>query len=236
MNEPSPARRSSARWIIALVVVASVAALAAGFAALFLYASYKQPSGSMWPSYAVGARVTANRLDKKPVRGAVIVFEYPEHREQLFFKRVVGMPGDVIHVTKGAVFVNGWPVPRCEIGKTSYSDAVDGTKHDGDLDVEWLGEATYLVFHDAQALALDFQGPFTTKPGEYFVLGDNRENSHDSRMWWGGQGGGVPADHVVARVRGGETPRLPAGSEALSGALAACLAKRPASTNPPPPK
>lgn len=230
-------RPSSTRWIVP-AGVASVCVLGGGFAFAAMYTPYKQPSGSMWPTFELGAHVTANRLDKTPTRGQVVVFEFPERREQLFFKRVVGMPGDVVETKNDVLVVNGWEVPHCVVGKASYKDTFDestATRHDGELVVEFLGDATYLVFHDAQALAGARQGPFTVKPGEYFVMGDNRGNSHDSRMWWSGQGGGVPADHVVGRVRGGVKPNLPRGSESLGGALDACLAKRPAQTSPPAP-
>ncbi len=69
------------------------------------------------------------------------------------------------------------------------------------------------------------------------MLGDNRNNSHDSRMWNMGQGGGVPFGNTLGRLRGHEVPELPANAEgaaALAPAIADCLAKRPSQTTPPP--
>jgi len=161
-----------------------------------------------------------------------MVFHYPERPEQDFDKRVVGLSGDKIETRGPVLVVNGWEVPRCTVGKHEYDDMETlPPHHEGTLDVEWLGDETYLVFHEAGRGPSDF-GPFTLKNGEYFVLGDNRENSHDSRMWFGGAGGGVPEENTVGRVRTGKIA-LPRGAESLRSALDACLAKKPAKTTPP---
>ncbi|OJY15334.1 MAG: signal peptidase I [Myxococcales bacterium 68-20] len=228
-------RTRSLGALLALVGALAVLAVVAGVVLLLSHARYKQPSASMWPTFEMGSTFTASRLDRTPVRGSVIVFEYPERPEQLFDKRVVAMPGDTLEIRGDAVIVNGWEVPKCRVGTASYADAIDDTTRTGDLFVEWLADASYLVFYDRQALLSDRQGPYKAKEGEYWVLGDNRANSHDSRMWWDGQGGGVPAKNVVARARTPDVPTLPLGSESLQGALDACLAKKPSETRPPAP-
>ncbi|MCW5833740.1 MAG: signal peptidase I [Labilithrix sp.] len=228
-------KRSRVVVLLAAVGALGILLAAAGVVALLAYAPYKQPSGSMWPTFQRGTTFTASRFDRSPTRGAVIVFEYPERPEQLFDKRVVAMPGDRLEVRGRTVLVNGWEVPTCLVGAASYADPFDGEARAGDLLVEWLGAATYLVFYDAEAPAGERRGPYQAKADEYWVLGDNRDNSHDSRMWWAGQGGGVPAKNVVARARTRDVPELPPGNESLRPALDACLAKRPAQTEPPPP-
>lgn len=230
MTEPEPPRKPSSkvRWVVAGCIFAGVAVIAL-VVRMAIFVSYKQPSASMWPTFVTGDRVNVSRFDTTPVRGGVFVFKFPEHPEQLFFKRVVGMPGDAVEVKRGVVLVNGWSVPRCSVGKVSYEDP---SRHEGELVVEHLGDADYLVFHEDGSLFPDYQGPYRVKPGEYFMLGDNRYNSHDSRMWFGGVGGGVPRDHFVGRVRT-SAPALPRGYESLRPALDACLAKRPANTSPP---
>ena len=225
------------KWVKYAAVVGAIVGTCGGAAGALRYRLWKLPSSSMWPTLFVGERVFALRATGLPARGKIAFFKYPEHPEQSFAKRVVGMPGDVVETQGHDVLVNGWTIPRCVLGKTSYVDSPEiGSEvalHSGELDVEWLGDDTYLVFHEDHGLG-DRSGPFTVKQGEYFVLGDNRSNSHDSRTWNGGQGGGVPFANTQG-VLSVPLAKLPSHVDAqLAPALAACLAKRPASTTPPP--
>ena len=150
-----------------------------------LFVPFKVPSGSMWPGVAVGDHIVVNGMDTTPARGAVMVFKYPEQPRQQFVKRVVALSGDVVTVKNKVLFVNGWEVPHCVVGKASYDEAFEtNMKHKGELWVEYLDGTAYLVFHEDNGFGAEVQGPFTVKKGEYFVMGDNRENAHDSRMWF----------------------------------------------------
>lgn len=233
-----PARKSHlTRILVGVAVLGGVAVVTIIALRFTLLIPFKVPSGSMWPGVAVGEHIVVNGMDKENVRGAVMVFKFPEQPRQLFVKRVVALAGDVVTVKGRRLFLNGWEVPHCTVGKASYVDAVydSSMKHEGELEVEYLDGAAYLVFHENASLGVDEQGPFTVKSGEYFVMGDNRENAHDSRMWFGGQGGGVPFENTVGRVRtDGTRPSLPKGSEELRAALERCLATPPPSTPPPP--
>lgn len=223
-------------WIKRLLIGGGSLGTLMGVGLGLIFGVHKLPSGSMWPTLSVGERLFTTRVAKQPFRGVVLVFHHPEHREQLFAKRVVGLAGDVVKANGGELSINGWQVPRCLVGRASYRDqdpGGEGSKHEGTLFVEWLGIASYLVFEEKDSLAP--AGEWKVAPGEYFVLGDNRNNSHDSRMWFGGKGGGVPIGDTTGRVVGHESAEVPKGAEDLAPALAACLAKRPPVTDPPSP-
>ena len=253
-----PARygRTNTPLLIGLLAGGLVAAIVGTvMTRVFFVEAFKIPSGAMIPTLLVGDHIFVDKLvyrTRAPRRGEVMVFAFPEHPQQDFIKRVMLLPGDRLDVKDGHPWINGWEVPHCKVGAFSYDEAEGGGRHQGELDVEFLGEQAYLTFYDAAAGGFtDKQGPFVAKPGEYWVMGDNRNNSHDSRMWWGGKGGGVPTDLVRGRARviwlsipGGragqsvEGATLPAGSEGLQAALDACLTSgRPpaARTEPPPP-
>jgi signal peptidase I len=219
---------------------------------LFVLEAFKVPSGAMIPTIAVGDHLFVDKAvyrGRAPRRGEVFVFRYPEHPDQDFVKRAIAVAGDKLEVREGHPVLNGWEVPSCAVGPWAYRDEVEGAAHEGELFVEFLEASAYLVFFDKGAPTSAYQGPYTAAPGETWVMGDNRNNSHDSRMWFGGQGGGVPAALVKGRARlvwlspsaahgGVDLAGDPvAPSPELSAPLATCLARRPApgSTTPPPP-
>jgi signal peptidase I len=219
-------------------------------------------------SYGPAVPYTKSRVwtSMPPHRGDVMVFAFPEHPEQDFIKRVIALPGDKLEARHGHPIINGWEVPSCRVGTWSYSDYDSPiSRHEGDLYVEYLGDESYLTFYDTASGALDYQGPFNVKANEacgdrqadhacgVWVMGDNRNNSHDSRMWFGGQGGGVPFENIRGRAlfvwlsvsdsgmdwsREGAPvmgrPRLPPTAKGLESQLDTCLRTRPAVTNPPP--
>jgi signal peptidase I len=258
-------RKSEVREYVEAIVMAVAVAFALR---AFVIEAFKIPSGSMIPTLMVGDHIFVNKFSYGPAipytharvwtsmpprRGDVIVFAFPEHPEQDFIKRVVAIEGDKLEARGGHPVINGWEVPSCRVGTWAYSDYDSITRHEGDLYVEYLGNEAYLTFFDrASGMFPDTQGPYFAKKGEVWVMGDNRNNSHDSRMWFGGQGGGVPFENIRGRAlfvwlsvsdsgvdwsREGAPvmglPRLPPAASALDSQLDACLRSRPAVTSPP---
>jgi signal peptidase I len=261
-------RKSETREYLEAILMAVAVAFALR---AFVIEAFKIPSGSMIPTLMVGDHIFVNKFSYGPAipythsrvwtnmpphRGDVMVFAFPEHPEQDFIKRVVAIPGDKLEARSGHPFINGWEVPSCRIGAWSYADYDSSiSRHDGDLYMEYLGTESFLTFYDRASGAFpENQGPFQVKEGEAWVMGDNRNNSHDSRMWFGGQGGGVPFENIRGRAlfvwlsipdtgvdwsREGipvmGRPHLPPTASALRADFDRCLASRPAVTDPPPP-
>lgn len=236
----------------------------------FVIEAFKIPSGSMLPTLQIQDHIFVNKLaygpqipftsvrvwsSLPPKRGDVMVFISPDglpDNAQDYIKRVIALPGDTLLVKRGHPIINGWPVPSCKVGPYSYHEGSATVKH-GDLFVEFLGEVSYFTLFEDNKSDPE-QGPYHVKAGETWVLGDNRNNSSDSRAWYGGRGGGVPdanlkgralfvwwgdplGDRLLVNVMG--TPQLPtagATPEILDG-IKRCLAARPpvSETTPPSP-
>lgn len=135
----------------------------------------------------------------EPKRGDVVVFRYPENRDVFFIKRLVGLPGDKIEISGMNVKINGElldlkPVEKPELD-ISFSV---GYQPEAEYYIEKLGEKTHFVrFEGEAAAAVDLQAKtFEVAPDTYFVMGDNRYNSQDSRFW-----GNLPKDLLVGRAR-----------------------------------
>jgi signal peptidase I len=194
----------------------------------------------------IGSRVFSSL---PPKRGDIIVFEYPDpdpvHERQDFIKRVIALEGDTLSVDRGHPVINDWRVPSCRVGRYEFDEGSGPPLKSGDLFVEFLGDYSYLTLFEDVGFA-GKEGPYHVKPGETWVLGDNRNNSSDSRAWLGRRGGGVMFvwlsfgsdnitwDRIFTNVLG--KPRLPkeASPELVQG-IARCLEQRPVQTLPPPP-
>jgi signal peptidase I len=173
----------------------------------FIFEPFKIPSGSMMPTLLIGDFILVNKYDygirlpvlhtkiienKTPERGDIVVFRYPEDPSIPFIKRVVGLPGDKINYHEKTLYINGLPVKQLLNGR--YNAYGSGLMMDGaSLRVEDLVgiEHDILISPNRRSQELE-----TIVPEEhYFVLGDNRDNSKDSRYW-----GFVPDDNLVGRA------------------------------------
>ena len=237
----------------------------------FVVEAFKIPSGSMLPTLQLQDHIFVNKLaygptipfTKKrlwnalpPLRGDIVVFEYPDpdpNPRQDYIKRVIAIPGDTLLVEGGHPIINGWKVPSCLAGTYNFEEA-EGLPRRGELFVEFLGDYSYLTIYEEGRAEIE-QGPYHVAPGEIWVLGDNRNNSADSRVWNHNLGAGAPFENIKGRALfvwlslssdGWPTfdrmftnvlgrPRLPKGAPAeLEQAITRCLNQRPAVTSPPP--
>jgi signal peptidase I len=213
----------------------------------FMVEAFKIPSGAMMPALLVGDHIFVNKVSHRARRGHMFVFQFPEHPEQDFVKRAIAVGGDVLEMRNGHPWINGWAVPHCSVGRgTLPPSEPESPASTGELFVEYLEGEAYLTFLDEGYAPPETEGPWTVPHDEAFFLGDNRQNSHDSRKWFGGAGGGVPAAMVRGEpfliwlsvapngaLEGARTgqefslPVLPSTMASLKPALDACLAKRP---------
>jgi signal peptidase I len=141
--------------------------------------AYSIPSGSMVPTLRVGDyAVGANYGDRAPERGDIAIYFLPE-AGVIYLKRIVGLPGDRIEMRGGRLYLNDTMVLREVVEGIALPDAPP----DMQFYRETLpGGASYLIAETSDSGPLDDTEPFTVPPGDYFMLGDNRDNSRDSRV------------------------------------------------------
>jgi signal peptidase I len=167
----------------------------------FVVEPFKIPSGSMIPTLLVGDYVLVNKFAYgirlpitgqllipvgKPARGDVMVFRFPDDPSQDFIKRVVGMPGDRIEIRDRHVVINGQPIDDKAEGEYKYpaNDSAEPRVAQRFLEKNPEGvEYTVLQFIPEQAPRMEPTGPWIVPADQYFMMGDNRDNSADSRRW-----------------------------------------------------
>ena len=188
----------------------------------FLVEPFKIPSGSMLPTLIVGDFILVNKFTYgirlpiinqkiieigKPNRGDVMVFRFPKDTSVDYIKRVVGLPGDRIEYNNKRVSINGSEIRREAAGEFSNRRQVSFVKQYREM----LGDRPHLLLIEDDAPPILGPGesfPYrencsytregvtcTVPAGHYFVMGDNRDNSQDSRVW-----GFVPDENIVGRA------------------------------------
>ena len=168
----------------------------------FVLEPFQIPSKSMVPTLKVGDFIVVNKwtyglrlpvLRNKffdvgsPQRGDVVVF-FPPHESRYFIKRLVGLPGDKIRITNGTLFVNN------EMIKQTNSDIEPGNSRSVVMS-EKLGAKQFAIQKNQRPSRLSQNFSATVPKDHFFMIGDNRDNSSDSRIW-----GPVPKDRIVGKA------------------------------------
>jgi len=188
-------------WVKSLLGVAVLAIIIRSF----IIAPFKIPSSSMVPTLLIGDYIFVLRypyglripftdlqfLPHSPDRGDVAVFDYPNDRSKDYIKRIIGLPGDEIRYEGNRLFVNGKEMPL------KYHDRYSYFLSDGSADVSGLFDEQLMGLKHSVLRKEDSirDGVWRVPAGHYFALGDNRNNSRDSRFW-----GFIPQSYLVGHA------------------------------------
>jgi signal peptidase I len=185
-------KKSTIREYFESIVIAVILAL---FVRTFVVQAFKIPTGSMENNLLIGDHLLVNKFALAPVssgiertllpigtikRGDVLVFKYPVEPDRDFIKRVIGLPGEALQLKDKKIYINGKPLDE------PYVHFLEEPRRNAEL---------------AEVTSSDVRenyGPVTVPPNQYFMMGDNRDNSTDSRASWGV--GYVPFENLIGRA------------------------------------
>jgi len=173
----------------------------------FIVEPFRIPSGSMLPSLEVGDFILVNKfsygirlpvINRKvieigePERGDVMVFRYPVDNDTNFIKRVIGLPGDTVEYRGKAIFINGQEFDQTGLEDYSFINSskrqVKTSQH-----LESIGDRSHRILVETHIPSRDMK--FDVPQDSFFVMGDNRDHSNDSRYW-----GFVPSENIVGKA------------------------------------
>jgi signal peptidase I len=217
MSDTKILEDSKGNEFVELVKIALWAVLLATVIRSFMFEPFNIPSGSMKPTLLVGDYIFVTKYkygyskysfpfspdfiegrvgsEETPKRGAVIVFRNPQQTNIDYIKRIVGMPGDRVQMKDGRLYINGEMVAR-EFVKRETVTTVMGTQKDLLLYKETLPNGVnHMIYEETDRGGLDNTREFLVPQGHYFVMGDNRDNSKDSRVYE--SVGPIPLDHII---------------------------------------
>jgi len=179
-------KKSVVREYFEALAIAVVLAL---FVRTWVFQAFKIPTGSMEPNLLVGDHLIVNKMIFAPAvtgferallprrdirRGDIAVFKFPEDPARDFIKRIIGLPGDQLELRRKRIYVNGTALDE-PYAHFAVPLSPDTGRRTDDLREEY--------------------GPVTVPPGQFFAMGDNRDNSQDSRYW-----GFVPATYIKGQA------------------------------------
>lgn len=185
-------------WFIAPLLIAMTLRWA-------LFEPYVIPSGSMIPTLLVHDHILVNKWAyglrlpfsenwlvrwKNPQKGEIVVFKYPVDKETFFVKRIVATGGDVIEVKRGTLIINNQVIDRVESAPVPTVEDFE----DFNYYLENLNSKSF-ISRSSKDLSSDEFGPETVPAGHFFVVGDNRDQSSDSRVW-----GFVPEENLMGKA------------------------------------
>ncbi len=185
----------------------------------FMYEPFNIPSGSMKPTLEIGDYLFVHKPSygyskasfpfgiipiegriwaDEPQRGDVVVFKLPSNPSIDYIKRVIGFPGETIQVRQGRLYINGELVPRETVGLKKDEDPHRGTVTMTEYIETLPGGVMHSIFEESDNDPLDNTGVYVVPEGHYFMMGDNRDNSQDSRVTHAV--GPVPFENFVGKA------------------------------------
>jgi signal peptidase I len=186
---PKEFKKSTLREYFESIVIAVILAL---FIRTFVVQAFKIPTGSMEENLLIGDHLLVNKfvfgpsatsLERSALplgtvkRRDVIVFKYPEEPDRDFIKRVIGLPGETVELREKKVYIDGKPLDEPYVHFLQAPTSESGLHEVTSFDVR------------------ERYGPVTVPPNQYFVMGDNRDNSQDSRYW-----GFLPRENIKGKA------------------------------------
>lgn len=187
-----------------------------------MYEPYRIPTGSMIPTLHIGDFILVNKFSyglkvpftdiaifdlnlnpiyiagkSDPKRGDVIVFKYPVDTSVNYIKRVIGVPGDVLEIRNKIIYINEKPVLVKEINGDKIKNDLDERSKNSNLKFynSTLDDHIFIIQQDVDNLYSSQFDKITIPEGKFFVMGDNRDSSYDSRFW-----GFVPRDYIRGKA------------------------------------
>jgi signal peptidase I len=211
-NPPQPRKSMKATWTSALLTFFAPFLIAFAFRWI-LFEPYVIPSGSMIPSLLIHDHILVNKwvygwrfpfserwlhFWNRPVSGEIVVFKYPLSKDTYYVKRVVAIGGDEISVVNGQLILNGKPIERKPLTEEDLDRLQIKTSEDFSTNYiyfsEQVNEFKFVSRSFENDRSTDY-GPFKVPAGHFFVVGDNRDESSDSRSW-----GVVPFENLMGRA------------------------------------